>query len=398
MKRLTQRLLRHGRALVKVTLIAVPVGVLLLYRLTTLTPGLSPDEASIAHHGVSLQSMYSSPLNLPLHFLQWLCFGAWHSHSLWLVRLPDVILAAAALVIFALLLRRWYGMRTALFGSVLLAFSPWFLHVGRTAGVGAEQLFAIPMAVFALVHLNRDFAKTWAFYGSAVVLSLLLYVPGMAWFIGVALVLQILDVKDGLKHLSTWWKRLLYPLAWLLPATLLIWALVRTPSLWRSWLALPMHFDTPLAILKHVGSGLAAFVWHGPNNPALWLDRLPILNVFTIAMVLVGILFYARHWLAPRTRLLFIFFVISMALYAVDSSTSFNFAVPLVYSVAAAGIGYLMHEWLTVFPRNPLARGVGTVLIVSALALSCLYNVRQYYVAWPHNPRVQAVFQHPNQL
>lgn len=395
MKRLTQRLLHNSRLFMKIVLIGGPIAILLLYRLASLTPGLSTAEAATVQQGVSLHSIYHAPFDLPLRILQWICFGAWHSHSLWLVRLPDVLLAAAALIIFGLLLRRWYGVRTALFGSILLAFSPWFLHVGRSAGVEAEQLFAIPAAVFALVQLNRHPTNAWALYGSAVGLSLLLYVPGMVWFIGIALAMQILDIKDGLKHFATWWQRLLYPLAWAVPATLLILTLARTPSLWRTWLALPAHFDTPFAILKHFASGLGAFVWHGPNNPALWLDRLPLLNVFTIAMVVVGVLFYARHWLAPRSRLLFIFFVISIALYAVGGSATLSFAVPLVFSVAAAGIGYLMHEWLTVFPRNPLARGIGTILIVATLGLSCLYNIRQYYVAWPHNPHTQAAFHHP---
>lgn len=387
-------LLKNGRLAFGAALAVAAAGGLLFYRLGTLTHGISGSEAALLQHGVSLSDIYQNPLNLPLKFLQWLCIGIIHTHHVWLLRLPSAIFGAAALAIFIFLLKRWYGTRTAVFGSALFACSPWFLHASRLTSVDALQLFAVLMIMFTLVHLGRDYMKAWAFYGSAIVLSLLLYVPGVVWFVAAGLMLQFFDIKEGLKRFSLWWQRALYVVSWLAPLALLITAFVHNPSLWRSWLALPAQFAAPIDILKHIGTTMLAFVWQGPGNPAMWLDRMPILNAFVIIMVIVGAYFYACHLLAPRTRLLFIFFITSIVLVALGGLATLSFTIPIVYVVAAAGIGYLLHEWLSVFPRNPLARAAGIILITATLCLSCLYGVRSYFVAWPHNHTTQAAF-HP---
>jgi hypothetical protein len=72
-----------------------------------------------------------------------------------------------------------------------------------------------------------------------------------------------------------------------------------------------------------------------------------------------------------------------------------SLVVPLLYIFAATGIAYLLHEWLRVFPLNPVARKLGIGLVVVAVAVSCSYNLRAYYVAWPHNAATQTAFRAP---
>jgi hypothetical protein len=68
--------------------------------------------------------------------------------------------------------------------------------------------------------------------------------------------------------------------------------------------------------------------------------------------------------------------------------------IPLLYVFVATGIAYLLKEWLKVFPRNPVARNFGIGLLVIAIVTSVVYNVRAYYVAWPHAATTKAVFRY----
>jgi hypothetical protein len=130
----------------------------------------------------------------------------------------------------------------------------------------------------------------------------------------------------------------------------------------------------------------------GPHQPALWLGRAPILDVFTLAMCIIGLYFYGLHPRASRTKLLGSLFLIGAVLVALAGPVGLSLLVPILYIIAATGITYLIKEWLKVFPLNPLARGLGLGLVALAVTLACAYNLRAYFVAWPHNDNTHAVF------
>jgi hypothetical protein len=137
---------------------------------------------------------------------------------------------------------------------------------------------------------------------------------------------------------------------------------------------------------------LSFFVYKGPTTATVWLPRLPILDFFSLIMMVLGALFYAKHIRAPRTRMLLILFILGAALFALGGPVTISILVPLMYLLVTAGFGYLLHEWLLVFPRNPLARSLGFSLLGIAVSLSCIYNLRAYFVAWPHNSATEAAF------
>lgn len=85
-------------------------------------------------------------------------------------------------------------------------------------------------------------------------------------------------------------------------------------------------------------------------------------------------------------------FLIGAILIALGGSLDLSIVMPIVYLWIAAGIAYLLQQWLVVFPRNPIARGIGYGLIIIAVSLSCAYNLRAYFVAYPHDPTNQSVF------
>jgi hypothetical protein len=172
----------------------------------------------------------------------------------------------------------------------------------------------------------------------------------------------------------------------------MVFLIARDSSLLNSWLGVPLHPELWMDILKRLGNSVAYFVIRGPNDPVIWLGRLPILNVFVTVMLIAGIIFYAKHLKAARIKLLIGLFITGAILTALNPSIKFSLLVPIVYLVATGGIAYLLHEWLRVFPKNPLARGVGIFIVAVVVSASCLYNLRSYFVAWPHNKATQTTF------
>jgi hypothetical protein len=55
-------------------------------------------------------------------------------------------------------------------------------------------------------------------------------------------------------------------------------------------------------------------------------------------------------------------------------------------------VALLLQQWFTVFPRNPLARLIGVLMVSLLVVLSAYYNTRHYFVAWPKNSQTEQVF------
>jgi hypothetical protein len=364
---------------------------LLLYKLGSLVGGMSAGEIMAAHTPVGLHGIYHDPLYLPLKAVRSVVFFLSPDHGQTLTRLPNTLFGLLAIFSFAWLVKLWHGTRTALFAGCLFAAGAWTLHASRLASFDVLYLWALPTLLVAHVKLQRQSAKAWIFYGTILLWGLLLYIPGMVWLVLVDIFIQRQSIVRGWRHFSRWWQRLLYLLAGIMWLPLLIDRLRHTATL-QTWLGLPAHLDAPLTLLNHFGAVFYHLFGRGPEYPALWLGRAPILDIFTLVTCLVGIYFYVRHPKASRSRLLGIFFIAGAVLVALGGPVGLSLLVPLLYLLSATGIAYLIRQWLQTFPLNPLARGLGVSLLVVAVALACTYNLRAYFIAWPHNDMTVSVF------
>ena len=198
---------------------------------------------------------------------------------------------------------------------------------------------------------------------------------------------------DGFRDTTAcWWQWLvLVVVAALFLAPLLL-AFTRHPSLVQTWAGLPAHFTAPGHIVRQLVHSVSFLAYRGPIDPQRWLDRLPILDIFALVMLVLGVFFYARHAWAPRTRQLVGLGLVSAAFFAIGGPVSLSLVVPLAYLIVTAGIGFLLHEWLHVFPKNVLARSVGYTILGLVVGAACIYNLRSYFVAWPHSPSTMAAY------
>jgi hypothetical protein len=178
---------------------------------------------------------------------------------------------------------------------------------------------------------------------------------------------------------------------WWLP--LLAYHFVQKPRDILTWLGLPDHFSAGQHLLKQFAGVPVHMFVRGPEYPYIWLGRAPVLDIFVLISAILGVYFYITHLKVGRSKLLLLMLIVSMVLIGLGGPVQFSLVVPLLYFFAAGGIAFLLREWLQVFPVNPFARTLGVLLIAAAVILSCAYNLRAYFIAWPHNKTAIATFQ-----
>lgn len=382
----------HWRSLLMSLGVLVVVVLLLGWKLGNLTPGASQLELQLLPSYASLHAIMHNPLDLPYKLVGW---ALWHLpfHSVAWLRVPSVIFGVVTLIIFSFIVRRWYGFRAALFGAALFTTCSWFLHTSRLASFEIEYLWAITtlIGLHLLLHVYTEYFMARFIW--CIGMILLLFVPGFIWLVAFNLIIQREDLAEAWENAASV-DRLIFSCVGVIGFALLALTFVFHPHLVLPWVGAPESMANWQDMLQRLGNAFTYFVVRGPDNPVLWLGSLPVLDAFVGAMLAAGIAFYCKHLSAPRTQLLAGTFIISVVLFALNPIMLFSTLVPIVYLVAVAGIAFILHQWLKVFPRNPLARGVGIAIVAIVTIAACLYNLRSYYVAWPQAPATAQVMIH----
>jgi hypothetical protein len=393
MKRFRSFMRQHSGMMLWAILAIVLISCLLLYKLGSLTGGLSAGEVAASSATVGWHGIYHQPFYLPLKIVRSVVFFLFSEHGQTLIRLPNVLFGALAILSFVGLIRLWHGTRTAVLAGLLFANGAWILHASRLASFDVLYLWALPTLLLINVLLQKYAHRAIVWYGSIIVWGVMLYIPSLVWLVGLNAYLQRGNLLKGWQYFRLWWQRTLYLVAGLIWLPLLVKYLLTSAHI-ITWLGLPPHWAGPVTLLKQYAAIPVHLFIRGPQYPQLWLGRAPLVDIFTLAACLIGIYFYAMHWRAARSRLLGLSAIIGVVLVGLGGPVSFSLLVPLVYIAAAAGLAYLLREWLTVFPRNPLARGLGLGIIILAVCLSSAYNLKAYFIAWPHNQTTRATFRY----
>jgi 4-amino-4-deoxy-L-arabinose transferase-like glycosyltransferase len=383
-----QYLIVHWRQVLTGSVLALAVLGALIWQLNSLLPGYGPAEVATYNNSLSLRAILDNPLNAPfLIAVRALIFI--HPDSYLAVRIVSVVVGLATLVVFALLLKHWHSTRTAVIGTFLFGLSAWFLHTARlgTPDVLLFGVFVLAACGFWLKQTNSKWALFACFLGTAA----LLYVPGMIWFIILGLIWQWKSIDRVFKrHLGVVSGGTLLLLGALVP---LGWALYKHHELIRPYLGLPDAWPTPWAMIRNaVEAPFHLFVRNAPD-PATWLGTAPILDVFTLAMLALGAFIYLRNLRLARTPIFLFIFLFTWAMMIIGSpAISFTVIIPFLYIVIAGGANYLLQQWFTVFPKNPIARSIGWGLLSIVVALSCGYQLTHYFIGWPQTTATHEVF------
>ncbi|HET8709307.1 MAG TPA: hypothetical protein VFL85_03420 [Candidatus Saccharimonadales bacterium] len=377
-------LMTHWRGILQVCVVLAAVTLLLGYCLGNVSHGVAASELANLKTYSSFHALLHNPLDAPYKVTAW---ALWHIpyHNAVGLRLPSVVFGVVTLALFSFIVRRWYGFRAALFGITLFATSSWFLHVSRFTSLEIEYLWGIAtlIGLHLLLHAYHEhFMARIAWFAG---MALLLFVPGFLWLVAFNVFIQREDLSDMWNDADSV-DKIIFSCIAAISFALLALTFVFHPHLLMQWLGAPVHISDWQGIVKRLGNAFMYFIVRGPSEPSLWLGRLPVLDAFVAVMTAAGIAFYVKHLSAPRTQLLAGLFSISAILFALNPGFRFSALVPIVYLIAVAGIAYVLHQWLKIFPRNPLARSIGIGIVVLVAAMACFYNLRSYFVAWPQAP------------
>ncbi len=362
---------------------------LLLFRLGSLAGGLSAPEVAARTSASSWRAIVENPMFTPYKLVEYLVLrSGWHSPTA--LRLVSMMFAMLIAYGFYRILRTWYTWRMAVFGTILFATSAWFLHTARLATPDIMYLGAIGLVWCGLrLHTNRQ--RPWTLLICSVIISLLLYVPGLVWFIVPTLVWQRKLLFDEFAAVDRWLAVVLIALITSLMTPLLL-GIVQHPILLKPLLGLPDHLPAWHTIISNLVLVPKQLFIHHQVDPVHWLAQVPLLDIFSIAMLVMGLYneFHARR--LDRVRLLAGLLVGGSALVTLAGPVPVVFVLPFIYLVITSGITLMLQQWFTVFPRNPVARGIGLSLMLMAIALSCTYQLRHYFIAWPHAAATRQVF------
>lgn len=371
------------RSLVLYSILAgVLVAFLLLFRLGTLVPGLSPKEYAASLQPFGWHGIYDDPFYLPIKVLRSICYFIDPSHGALATRLPSAVFGALSVVAFAGIVRMWHGTRIALFAGALFACSAWTLHVSRLGQYDVLYLSGILLLLGSHLCIKRYPHSKVVRYGSFLLWGCLMYIPGMIWFI-VANKILLRPQMWQLWRDAALKTKALYSLTVLIWLPLLLIHLTR-PHRLVEWIGLPQHFPGVTTLLKQIAGVPVHLFVRGPAYPDVWLGRSPVLDIATLIFCGLGIYYYATHLKASRSRTLAVFAVIGWILVSLGGAVGLSVLVPLALLAASTGMAYLLHDWLHVFPNNPVARRFGVAMIALLVVASCSYNLRAYFIAWPH--------------
>lgn len=301
------------------------------------------------------------------------------------LRYYSIGLGLLSAIILFVLLRKWHTRRVAWATTILYGASAYFLAISRSGLSDAAMLAALPLLLLAGTWLRRkkDIVKLPI---ATLICTLLLYLPGLWLFLlsGVVALRKRIGLAFKLNSKLVVAVSLGTLLIGLFP---LVYVFSKNPSQMFAWLTLLDSLSIDLKSLANNFIGIFDVLFYrGFDDRTFWLTGSAILDVIAMAFIALGIYSYRVGLHPMRKRVLYGFSILSLIVITIGGTSLMPLFIPLLYIFAANGIAFLLQQWFTVFPRNPLARTTGILFLSLLVLFSCFYQVRKYFVAWPNSP------------
>lgn len=368
------------------------VFVVLFAGLDTHIAGYSPAEIQAAQEIQSFSAIVENPVNAPHKVAAW-AFSQVTQDPVLAGRLASAAFATIALLVFYVATRMWHGKRVAFLASILLGTSSWFLLTARSSDPNFSASLAVTLLALSGFWMSLHYRSLWSYIAVIVSLALVVYVPGMIWLVLLGLILRGSGLlREAAQVLPTWKLTTLIGLVALLVLAPIAYASIRDAQVLVALLGAPSQLPQWTDIAPNLGWGLLGlFGWqHTPL--AFSVGYLPLLDIVSVVLAVLGLAYYAQKLSLDRTRLLLGVLLLSGMLLAIGSPIGYAYLLPAMYFLAAGGIAFALSRWLAVFPRNPLARSIGISVVAIVIAFASFYGLRSYFVAAPHADNIRTIY------
>jgi hypothetical protein len=388
MKKLRRFISRHGLSIGVGSLLAFVIGLLFTYGVRTFLPGMSSAELQTIQQSSTVQAIIHNPLWLPQKLID---FGLFHLKvSGGTYRLTSGLFAVIIITSFYYICSKWYTTRVTVLSCCLFILSSTTLLLART-GTPAILLFAwVPITALVLWFRHSKHTKITPLFVLGA-LSLLLYVPGTIWFVGLLAIWFWRDIPVFFKHMD---KRAVaaggvLACIFIVP---LAYAITKDWHIGLDWLLLPRsyHLSDSLDSLKAFPT---VFFYKSALPAAYNLGKLPVFDALSGTLLLLGLYAYRSKLRLQRSIVYIVALLVSVTLAALNNNQLYLYLLlPFLYLLIGEGLGLLLHEWRAVFPRNPLARFIGTFILSIAVLTASSYHLNRYFLAWHNAPATKEIY------
>lgn len=305
-------------------------------------------------------------------------------------RLVSASLASLAVISFYIMVKIWISRKIALLASVLFASSSWVILSAHSSGFMTSVLLVMPMLLLAATCL-KDSKYDRFLPLNLLLVNSLLFMP-FAWpLVGAFYILSAKDIFSALKNNNMYLKILLF-FAVLIPIAVLAYGLGYKNNFkaFFGTIGTDSSFSLALDRFKDVFEQL--FV-SGVDQPSLWLFGTPLIDTASIIIILLGIFTLIKISNRPILGLsLLALMVYSLTFAGFSLEIYLGLLVPLLYILAAFGLYYLLAQWNSVFPKNPVVKYIGLAAVTLLVFGIASYHTYRFHIAWPRSYYAQEVF------
>lgn len=366
------------------------------YKQNSLIPGANIYEQRIEQKVDAYEYPWRQAVDAPYVTASWVASKAIFSHPIVGARLIAAVASTMSVLMFYHLLRNWLlSPGKALVGTALFATSSWTLALGRGAHAPVVGVFLM-LLIFTfgtrLIFTTKPFLD-WMLLVAAISLSL--YTPLVAWFVFLLGAISLLHYRQRQRSLPLkLWQKIVVGMTAVVILTPLTIALIRDPSQGLELLGASSLVDSIPALLLNILEAGKGIFFIGSTVEPLGLGDLPMLDIFSVFMFLLGCYYFERRLALKRSKLLFVGLLLGLTVSSLSdySFERYSLLLPIVYILISAGVHEAITRWLGVFPRNPVARSIGVIAISVAVGFVSLYHLQKVFIARPGNPQVRELY------
>lgn len=372
------------------------------YELPTLPPGLDDKAATIGLQALNLVDHGQLPsLNATNGFAPlWTILQASAikllGHTELALRIWPALLGLLAVLTTWLWVRSWFGVRVGWLSAFLVAVTPWSVTLSRNASEAALFPLLVTLTLWLATRAWRSQRiQDYALLSLALAVSL--FCGPMGWLLVLVMTGIGLTLWIRTKQLIT------FNRARAVGASVVLLGLAGFAYVVALSQDALKHLPQASNIVDNVGTlgtnlvrTLLMFNVHGDENYRHNLAGEPLLNIFVGLMLVAGLLVSISRLHQRRYRLLFCLLLLILPAI-ITSATVPNAgravaALPIVLTMAAIGISYMLELWYATFPINSAARATGQAAIIVLLLLTVFQGYTQYFRAWGASSEVYAAY------
>lgn len=361
---------------------------LMMFRLVTITPGFSAREVEVYKSAQSASSITSNMVNAPYKAAIFVSTKALEPQVG--IRFVGAIIGAISIIIFFLFVRYLYGTPIGIGTTAMFASSSLMLGMSRTATPSIMLLSILAIAAAgAYIRFGKRQDLGWLI--GVFIIGFSLYVPGVILFLIPAVIWQFKNIKSSLEKLNTT-LIIVISLIFGILLTPLLFSIFQNPSLAKQYIGLSSVVEPIGTMVKYSYAAVASIFVISPKDNTYWLGRQPILDVFATVMFVCGAYSYLTKYKLHRLWLVLGVAFLSIIWIGITTNRySIIILLPFIYLVIGGGIRMMTDRWFEVFPRNPIAKYIGSVLLVLAIASSINFQLQRYFIAWSnHQPTIES--------